>query len=325
MNGATPSDILLCLLILALALGVLGDANPFRGVIIFIVFGLVMALSWTRLHAPDLALAEAALGAGVIGVLFLVALRLKGEKDKSRESQRLRFNGVVVIAGLLLSVFVFYLGAMGVFHAWRVPGKGLVEPAYESLTLSGVSNPVTAVILNYRAYDTFLEIGVLYLVMLAVFALQSDDRIAPRTMTQNNQMLGSYSRGIVPLMVLAAGYLLWAGSFRPGGAFQAGAMLGGAGILLHLSRPRLQLDMHGRLLRLCLVAGLFSFSFLGAVVMFFGFNFLQWPAPLAKDAILLIETASTLSIGLTLLGLYAGVERRLISPATTQSGQEDEP
>ena len=324
MTIATPSDILLCLLILALALGVLGDANPFRGVIIFIVFGLVMALSWTRLHAPDLALAEAALGAGVIGVLFLVALRQQGEEDKARESQRLRFNVVLVISGLLLSIFVFYLGALGVFGAWKIPGKGLVESVYESLPLTGVSNPVTAVILNYRVYDTFLEIGVLYLVMLAVFALQPDGRLIPKPAGQHDRMLRSYARGIVPLMVLAAGYLLWAGAFRPGGAFQAGAMLGGAGILLHLARPALLLNIGGAVLRLSLVAGLISFCILGIVVMFFGFNFMQWPVQLAKHAILLIETASTVSIGLTLMGLYASLERRLITPATTRLEREDE-
>ena len=325
MAAATPSDILLCLLILSLALGVLGDANPFRGVIIFIVFGLVMALSWTRLDAPDLALAEAALGAGVIGVLFLVALRKQGEKDVSLATQRLRLNSVTIISGLLLIVFIVYLGALGVFSAWKTPGKGLVEPVYESLHLTGVSNPVTAVILNYRAYDTFLEIGVLYLVMLSVFALQPDEKAKFTSTEQYDRMLRSYARGLVPFMVLAAGYLLWAGAFRPGGAFQAGAMLGGAGILLHLSRPAMLLDMRGLVARLSLVAGFFSFCILGILAMLYGFDFLQWPSHLAKHAILTVETASTLSIGLTLTGLYASVERKLISPAIFYSGEEDNP
>lgn len=323
MTAATPSDILLCLLILILALGALGVANPFRGVIMFIVFGLVMALSWTRLQAPDLALAEAALGAGVIGALFLVVLRRQREEDASLIRQRLRVTFVTVVSGLLLTIFMFYLGAMGVFSAWQIPGKGLIGPVYEFLPSTGVSNPVTAVILNYRVYDTFLEIGVLYLVMISVFALQPEGESNISSVGQDDRMLRFYARGIVPLMVLAAGYLLWAGAFRPGGAFQAGAMLGGAGILLHLSRPAMLLDMRGSAIRLVLVAGFLSFTILGAFTMLFGLNFLQWPSHLAKHAILIVEAASTLSIGLTLMGLYAGVEGRLISSVNRSSGEKD--
>lgn len=46
----------------------------FRGVIMFIVFGLLMAIAWVRLQAPDIALAEAAIGAGLTGVLLLDTL-----------------------------------------------------------------------------------------------------------------------------------------------------------------------------------------------------------------------------------------------------------
>ena len=55
-------------------------------VIIYTVFGLVMSLLWMLLRAPDLAITEAAVGAGVTGVLFILALhkinRLKGGSDK---------------------------------------------------------------------------------------------------------------------------------------------------------------------------------------------------------------------------------------------------
>jgi energy-converting hydrogenase B subunit D len=43
-------------------------------VVQFIVFGLLMALAWARLQAPDIALAEAAIGAGLTGALLLDAL-----------------------------------------------------------------------------------------------------------------------------------------------------------------------------------------------------------------------------------------------------------
>jgi len=51
----------------------------FRAVLSFMVFGLLMSLTWARLYAPDVALAEAAIGAGVTGVLLLDALRDLGD------------------------------------------------------------------------------------------------------------------------------------------------------------------------------------------------------------------------------------------------------
>jgi energy-converting hydrogenase B subunit D len=54
------------------------EGELFRAVVLFIAFGLLLAVAWVRLKAPDIALAEAAIGAGVTGALLLVTLgRLK--------------------------------------------------------------------------------------------------------------------------------------------------------------------------------------------------------------------------------------------------------
>jgi energy-converting hydrogenase B subunit D len=68
-------DILLAVALVAVAWGVLKFADLFKAVVLFIALGLLMALAWVRLNAPDIALAEAAIGAGLIGVLLLDALR----------------------------------------------------------------------------------------------------------------------------------------------------------------------------------------------------------------------------------------------------------
>jgi energy-converting hydrogenase B subunit D len=67
-------DLLVAALLLWVAWGVLSVPDLFRAVVLFIVFGLVMALAWVRLEAPDVALAEAAIGAGLTGALLLDAL-----------------------------------------------------------------------------------------------------------------------------------------------------------------------------------------------------------------------------------------------------------
>jgi energy-converting hydrogenase B subunit D len=67
-------DLLLGLTLCVTAALALIARDLFRAVIMFIVFGLLMALAWVRLQAPDIALAEAAIGAGLTGVLLLDTL-----------------------------------------------------------------------------------------------------------------------------------------------------------------------------------------------------------------------------------------------------------
>lgn len=67
-------DLLLGLTLCLSAVLALASRELFRAIVMFIVFGLLMALAWVRLEAPDIALAEAAIGAGLTGVLLLDTL-----------------------------------------------------------------------------------------------------------------------------------------------------------------------------------------------------------------------------------------------------------
>jgi uncharacterized MnhB-related membrane protein len=67
-------DLLLGLTVCTTAALALASRELFRAIVMFIVFGLSMALVWVRLEAPDIALAEAAIGAGITGVLLLDTL-----------------------------------------------------------------------------------------------------------------------------------------------------------------------------------------------------------------------------------------------------------
>lgn len=67
-------DALIALTLVWIAWRSLTTAELFRAVVLFIAFGLLMALAWVRLHAPDIALAEAAIGAGLTGALLLDAV-----------------------------------------------------------------------------------------------------------------------------------------------------------------------------------------------------------------------------------------------------------
>jgi uncharacterized MnhB-related membrane protein len=81
-------DGLLGLLLLWLAWRTLACTDLFKAAVLFITFGLLMAIAWVRLDAPDVALAEAAIGAGLTGALLLAAIaRLKQSTDVHNKQQ----------------------------------------------------------------------------------------------------------------------------------------------------------------------------------------------------------------------------------------------
>lgn len=71
MTSSLAFDALLSIALLWSATRAMTAADLFHGVVLFIVFGLLMALAWARLAAPDIALAEAAIGAGLAGAMML--------------------------------------------------------------------------------------------------------------------------------------------------------------------------------------------------------------------------------------------------------------
>ena len=72
-------DALLGLGLLWLAWQALACPDLFKAIVLFVAFGLFMALAWARLAAPDVALAEAAIGAGLTGALLMAAFARLGE------------------------------------------------------------------------------------------------------------------------------------------------------------------------------------------------------------------------------------------------------
>ncbi|OGB23632.1 MAG: hypothetical protein A3I66_24270 [Burkholderiales bacterium RIFCSPLOWO2_02_FULL_57_36] len=173
-----------------------------------------------------------------------------------------------------------------------------------TLHASGVTSKVTAVLLNFRGYDTLLEIAVLLLALIGVLAMAGDARSNSLRLSVSPQpILQSMTRVLAPLMMLVAGYLLWAGSHRPGGAFQAGSVLAAGGVLLYLAGLLPAWAAPGRLLRSGLAAGFMIFLAVAAGSMING-SMLQYPPRHAGALILLIEAGLTVSLGLILAGLF---------------------
>ena len=80
-------ECILLLILLITGISAPLQKNSFLTVILFTTFGLVMSVVWMMLQAPDLAITEAAVGAGVTGVLFYLTLRRVGETKKGTEDE----------------------------------------------------------------------------------------------------------------------------------------------------------------------------------------------------------------------------------------------
>lgn len=221
------------------------------------------------------------------------------------------------------TVVLITLAALGALVAWvfweAVTGQAgarVADLALERVPESGVSNPVTSVLLNFRAYDTLLELAVLLAAILGIWSTGS----AVSGFLRAGPVLRSLAALVVPLLILTAGYMLWVGGHAPGGAFQAGALLGAAGVILRLSgQPHAGLPSLPWL-RVGIVFGVLAFTLTALALMAVGAGFLTFPLAVAKWLILFIETAAALAIGATLAAAYLAGEPIAASPTSTHRG-----
>ncbi len=214
-----------------------------------------------------------------------------------------RGRGLVSPVHLVMLIGLFTALSWG-YLAPGLESSGLAHRLDASLVDSGVESRVTAVLLNFRAYDTLLECFVLFLGVVAVWSLRpvGSDRHDPPP----GLILSSLVRLLVPLMVLVGGYLLWAGSNQAGGAFQAGAIVGGAGVLLLLTSSPLLSAFPKGLLSWGICLGPFFFLLVAVIALGQGRNFMEYRREMAAMTIVALEAVAALSIGLSLAALFGG-------------------
>jgi len=308
MSGDFAFDMALCLLIVMVAGCAVAAPGMFVGVVFFIIYGLFIAVAWVRLGAYDVALAEAAIGAGLTGVLLIGAVARLGMGTRSEPPAALLMvlrNGAgPLLAALALMFLVAFFPSVA---------PGLRQQIGANIDATGVTNPVTAVLLNFRGYDTLLETFVLLAALVAVWALTPEEywgeRAGLREHARPDGVLASFGRVLIPLIMLVGVYIFWAGADKPGGAFQGGAVLAAGWILVikaELARAPIIASMPSRLIT---VAGPALFVLFGLTGLWAG-NFLIYPPDMAKAVLLGLETVLTLSIAAMLALLVLGLPRQ---------------
>jgi multisubunit Na+/H+ antiporter MnhB subunit len=312
MTVAWVFDAILALTVLGVAGWTIAVRDTFAAVVGFVAYGLLLALVWVRLAAPDVALTEAAIGGGGTGVLLLgAAARLRGmavvpAPAPPGAAMRLVTGVLCAMVSAALAAAVFLLPE---------PAPTLAPEAAANLAPTGVGNPITGVLMAYRALDTLLEKVVLVLALIGVWSLAQDSlwggvpglqRRAPP-----DDALVFLARLLPPVGIMIAVYLLWVGADEPGGAFQGGALLAAMWILAMMAGLTDAPAVSERRLRLVLVAGPAVFLAIGLAGFVLADAFLAYPEAYAKPLIIGIEVAKILSIAATLGLLVAGPPERL--------------
>lgn len=241
---ASMTAIIAWLLLLVATLAVVLMHRQRFLVLIFIsVIGLVMALAFIHLSAPDLALTQIAVEVVTI-LLLLLALHLMPKTPRllSGRGRRVRDG--------LLGLFVG--GAAGV-GAWaimtRVQGDTISAFHWaNSYAGGGGTNVVNVTLVDFRAFDTLGEIIVLGIAGLAIFALlepavrgvagrrlrawRSD---MPHSPERHPVMFVMVTRLLLPIALLVGIYIFLRGHNQPGGGFVAALVFAIAILLQYLA------------------------------------------------------------------------------------------
>lgn len=169
---AIPIFLILCGIVVVLVRHLLS------AIMVFTIYSFAMAIEWVRLNALDVAITEAAVGAGITTVLFLALLsRTKKEYEKKN-----KFKPLALVITLGVTALLVY-GTMDLPQLRDpaippsnhvVPGylagdeHGLIQGAYKD---TGAHNVVTAILASYRGYDTLGEVTVVSTAGLCVILL----------------------------------------------------------------------------------------------------------------------------------------------------------
>jgi multicomponent K+:H+ antiporter subunit A len=236
---ASPLAMAIWLLLLATSVMLaLTHHKRFQAVILVGAVGLVTALTFVSLSAPDLALTQLSVEV-VSTVLLLMGLALLPQHSPHESTPARRWrDGAVALAG----------GAGVAWVAWVLLTRNHDSIAWyfleKSLPIGGGSNVVNVILVDFRGYDTFGEITVLGIAAIGVLALMegmrsrrpmTDPDGRPWTFASQPLLLRVAASVVLPVALVFTIYIFMRGHNMPGGGFIAGLITAVALVLQLMS------------------------------------------------------------------------------------------
>jgi uncharacterized MnhB-related membrane protein len=308
-------SVVVALLLLGLAIWTVVARDAFLAVAGYVAYGLLLALVWVRLHGIDVALTEAAIGGGLTGALLLGAVGRLRSTEAAAGSER---SGI----GLRTVAKLLALGVTAVLVlcvlALPAPAPTLAPQVVENMDVTGVGNPITGVLLAFRALDTMLEAIVLVIALIGVWSLSPDGvwggRPGLRHHADPDGVLPYLARLLPPLGIVIGIYLFWAGADHPGGKFQSATILAAMWLLVQMAGLGDAPPVASRWVRAGVVVGPLVFVAVGLLGWWTAGVFLGHPHGWAKSMIVAVELALLPTLVLVLALLLNGAPARRAGP-----------
>ena len=205
---------------------ILREKRVARVIIYMTIFSLISSVAYLFLSAPDVAMAEAAISAFTTVFFIICFERYFRHKDKDKqEKPEERKNIIRILLPIVFTVIVFVLFIFVVPYeqaAFDLPALYISRFMYDV----GGENAVTAVLLDYRIYDTLFEALIIVVGVVAVIHLSHRKKLEVKagehSDVEKDGMAVFAIRVICPIMVLFGIYLVLNGHISPGGGFQGG-------------------------------------------------------------------------------------------------------
>ncbi len=310
-------SIFLLTLLLITAIAIVRTRNLFVAVMLMGIASLLIAANFFLMDAADVALTEAAIGAGISTVLFLSALALTTERERGA-SQRKALSFAVVTAATLVVIYATFDKPR--FGDPEAPVQTHVSPWYLEKTREyiDIPNAVTAVLGSFRGYDTLGEVFVVLTAGIGVLFLlgtgaggRGISTLEPNARLRHDLIPRTVGRLLIPFILLFGLYVQFHGEYGPGGGFQAGAFIAAAVILFALleGEERTLKVIPQRVLIGLTAGGALLYTAVGIAGMLLGGNFLDYsvlaenPIKGQQYGIILIEAG----VGLTVTGVLLSI------------------
>jgi len=223
----------LLVLLIILALCVLREPRNVGVIIFMCIFSLLASMSFFLLGSPDVAMAEAAIGAFTT-IFFVICFEKYDDlkidqvpaQKKSRKEQARSLRKFIVPVGFVALLFALFL---------HFAPQGEANPFLKNQYLLhfmydvGGQNAVTAIYLGYRVYDTLFEALVLIASVIAVAHMSYSSEVTVKDGKHSDverSVLVYAVMHIIPVIILLFGvYLILNGHITAGGGFQGGLFI----------------------------------------------------------------------------------------------------
>ncbi|MFX1764300.1 monovalent cation/H+ antiporter subunit A [Paraburkholderia sp. A1RI-2L] len=318
-----PVDtITLCGLVLMalLAVGVvMVRTHTLYALVMLSTCGLLVTLAFARFSAPDLALTQVSVEVVTVLLLVLAIYFLPNLQTAIEPIPARMRNGALALAGGAL------LGSVAYQVMTRPPAQG-IAPYFlaNALPGSGGHNVVNVILVDFRGFDTMVEVSVLVVAGLAVKALLRGLRLKapdtgpgglPWSSQSHPLLLAILARLMLPLTALVAVFVFLRGHNLPGGGFIASLILSVALLLQYVASGVLWTESRIRINYRALAGlGILVAAATGLGSLVFGYPFLtsafgHLHLPLVGE----IELSTAMLFDLGVLGAVVGTTLTIVS------------